>query len=186
MRKGRIIQIRTRSVHQFMFNPASVRTSHGWSWGKMNPLGMSSPLLTGGAGNDFSISFQLMLDADRGYYELRRAGQYAPTSLALLLEYYRGLTHPERPPAEASFGFGGGGTPPDLVLSLGEAWLSRVPCVAESVSVEVTAMDPDSMDPLRATIDLAFAVRSRRVVYQDDLAGETIDDQDRDAGGRRF
>lgn len=56
----------------FMFNPATVSVSHGWSHGEQPVPGRSHPHYSGGAGKAHSFSITLQLDADRGFLQRRR------------------------------------------------------------------------------------------------------------------
>lgn len=61
----------------FMFNPSQVRRSHGWDHGSDAIPGRSHPAYSGGAGTEETLSFTLVLDADRGFLERRRRGNSA-------------------------------------------------------------------------------------------------------------
>jgi hypothetical protein len=179
--KCRIVNVRTRFAHEVMVNPATVSFGHGWNFGSHTPHGMSHPVISGGTGSEGTISFQLVVDGERGRLDQRRAGVSGSLSIKYELDYYESLTLPEEPPADAAAGVAAGGSPPRLILTLGTLF-RRIEVRCTSFSANVTLFSPQ-LDPIRATIDLSFVQYRRKALYSSELSGDTTDDQDRDASG---
>lgn len=73
VKKGTITYLLERSSYdlEFMYNPETVYRDHGYAHGSAQIGGRSHPFYGGGCGEEETIRFRLVLDADRGYLERR-------------------------------------------------------------------------------------------------------------------
>ena len=166
--KGRLVSPYSRTAHEFMFNPVAVELSHGWAWGRHKMYGNAFPVLSGGTGEDGTISFNLILDGDRGRSRARRANGGNDSSnanvsmdVASEIGFYLSLTMPdERTSLNASSGGSvAGATPSMMILTLGSL-CTRVGVVMESVKISAKKFTP-TLEVSYATLDIKLLIAPR-------------------------
>ena len=172
--KGRITVPSTRATRSFMWNPTSVKITHGWKWAKQAIFGNSHNMMQGGSGEDEVVSFSLIIDGDRGRSEARRATGTSSTANAATsrdisdeLNWYRSLTYPLQASPTVQGGYITGSTPPVVVLTLGTMF-TKAACVVENVDITVSMFTP-LLEPMHATIEMKLAIYAARPVYLTDI-----------------